>query len=191
MADAPNIIDFQIEAMSRMRAQVDALGEAHAALLQFARGHGDSQARIHAAALAAMDAGSPEHLIHVITQDWVDILGVDAVAVALETSPEAVRLAPPGLQFIGPGQLGAWLDGGSAVSARDVEFGLPLFGPASGLIKSQALVRLPMHSRWPRGMLALGSRNPQAFNGLGHVELLSFLGAVCARCLNHWLSLRA
>src|SRR5690606_31928465 len=119
----------------------------------------------------AMDAGSPEHLIHVITQDWVDILGVDAVAVALETSPEAVRLAPPGLQFIGPGQLGAWLDGGSAVSARDVEFGLPLFGPASGLIKSQALVRLPMHSRWPRGMLALGSRNPQAFNGLGHVEL--------------------
>lgn len=191
MAEPPKIIDFQFEAMSRLRAQVDALGEAHASLLQFARSHGDSQSRIHTAVLAAMDAGSPEHFIHVLTQDWVDILGVDAVAVALETNPEAVRLAPPGLQFIGPGLLGAWLDGGSAVSARDVEIGLPLFGPAAGLIKSQALVRLPMNDRWPRGVLALGSRSPHAFDGLGNVELLSFLGAVCARCLNHWLNSRA
>lgn len=191
MADSPKIIDFQFEAMSRLRAQVDALGEAHASLLRFARSHGDSQSRIHTAVLAAMDAGSPEHFIHVITQDWVDILGVDAVAVALETSPDAVRLAPPGLQFIGPGQLGEWLDGGSAVSARDVEIGLPLFGPAASLIKSQALIRLPMGERWPRGLLALGSRSPHVFEGLGNVELLSFLGAVCARCLNHWLSVRA
>lgn len=191
MADSPKVIDFQFEAMSRLRAQVDALGDAQAALLHFARSHGDIQSRIHAAVLAALDAGGPEHLIHVMTQDWVDILGLDAVAVALETSPEAVRLAPPGLQFIGPGQLGAWLDGGNAVSARDVAIGLPLFGPAADLIKSQALIRLPMNERWPRGVLALGSRAPGAFDGLGQVELLSFLGAVSARCLNHWLSVRA
>ncbi|HEY4546279.1 MAG TPA: DUF484 family protein [Pedomonas sp.] len=189
--DSPKIIDFQFEAMSRLRAKVDALGEAHASLLQVARSRGDSQSRVHTAVLAALDAGSPEHFVHVITQDWVDILGLDAVAVALETSPEAVRLAPPGLQFIGPGQLGAWLDGRSTVSVRDVELGLPLFGPAADLIKSQALIRLPMDERWPRGLLALGSRTPHAFEKLANVELLSFLGAVSARCLNHWLSLRA
>lgn len=187
MADPPKIIDFQFEAMSRLRAKVDALGESHASLLHVARSRGDSQSRIHTAVLAAMDAGSREHFVHVLTQDWVDILGLDAVAVALETSPDAVRLAPPGLQFIGPGQLGAWLDGGSAVSVRDVEIGLPLFGPAAGLIKSQALIRLPMSGRWPRGLLALGSRTPNAFERLGTGELLSFLGAISARCLNYWL----
>lgn len=191
MAETPNIIDFQFEAMSRLRKQVDALGESHASLLAAARSRGDAQSRIHAAVLAMMDASSPEHFIHVLTQDWVDILGVDAVAIALETSPEAVRLAPPGLQFIGPGQLAAWLDGGSAVGARDVEIGLPLFGPAAGLIKSQALIRLPMADRWPRGLLALGSRVPDAFETLANVELLSFLGAVSARCLGHWLSVQA
>lgn len=191
MADSPKIIDFQFEAMSRLRKQVDVLGESHASLLHAARSRGDSQSRIHTAVLAAMDAGSPEHLVHVMTQDWVDILGVDAVAVALETSPEAVRLAPPGLQFIGPGQLGAWLDGGNAFSVRDVEIGLPLFGPAADLIKAQALIRLPMGERWPRGLIALGSRTPNAFERLGNGELLPFLGAVSARCLNYWLSIRA
>ena len=191
MADSPKIIDFQHEALGRLRARVDALGEANAALLNRARSHGDAQSRIHAATLAALDAGSLEHLIHVMTQDWVDILGIDAVAVALETSPEAVRLAPPGLQFIGPGLLGTWLDGKASVDVRASEAGLPLFGPAADLIRAQALIRLHLPPQWPRGLLALGSREPRAFDGPGNAELFAFLGAICARCLNHWLSIRA
>ena len=192
MADSPKIIDFQTEAVGRLRRQVDALGEANAALLNRARSHGDAQSRIHAATLAALDAGSLEHLIHVVTQDWVDMLGVDAVAVALETSPDAVRLAPPGLQFIGPGLLGTWLDTGVSVDVRASEAaGLPLFGPAASLIQSQALIRLSLPPQWPRGVLALGSRAPRAFDGPGNAELFAFLGAICTRCLNHWLSIRA
>lgn len=188
MDETPKVIDFQTEAIGRLRARVDALGEANAALLTFARGYGDAAARVHAAVLAALDAGSLEHLVHVITQDWVDMLGLDAIGLALETSPDVIRLAPTGLQFIGPGHLGQWLDTEQDVSLRTVEEGAPLFGPAAGLIRAEALIRLPMAAPWPRGILALGSRVPDAFEGVRGTELFTFLGAVCARCLARWLN---
>ncbi|MEX6724461.1 DUF484 family protein [Parapedomonas caeni] len=192
-SDPSKVVDFQTEAIGRLRARVDALGEANAVLLAYARGHAGAAAQIHAACLAAMDAQSLEHLVHVVTQDWVDILGLDAVAVALETSAQAVRMGPTGLQFLAPGALATWLDG-----VKDVRLeatpehtgreGTSMFGPAATLIRSQALIRLPLTPPLPRGVLALGSRIEHSFEGVHGTELLTFLGAVTARCISRWLT---
>jgi hypothetical protein len=76
------VIDFEAAGMATMRARVAALGEANAGLLAYTRGHCGAVAQVHAAVLAALEADSRAHLVHIVTQDWVDILGVDAVALS-------------------------------------------------------------------------------------------------------------
>src|SRR5690554_4246933 len=121
MSDA-KVIDFETHAIGRLRARVAALGEANADLLAHARGRNGAAAQVHAATLAAMDAEGLDHLIHVVTQDWVDMLGVDAVALSLD--PAAAGTDGPG------------------VLLRGVAQGAPLFGPAAPLIRCEALIRL-------------------------------------------------
>src|SRR3712207_7012331 len=51
------------------------------------------------------DAEDLDHLIHVVTQDWVDILGVDAVALALVAGDDAIRASAHGMQLMDPAAL--------------------------------------------------------------------------------------
>lgn len=186
MSDA-KIIDFHAQALGRLRARVAALDEANADLLAYARGHTGAVAQIHAAALAALDADGLDHLIHVVTQDWVDILAVDAVGLALATSGQAIRASAQGLQFLDPASLGDWFERGPVVTLRGVERGSAVFGPAAELIRSEALVRLTPKAPLPAGVLALGARRAHNFEGNNGGELLAFLGSVVSRMIARWL----
>jgi uncharacterized protein YigA (DUF484 family) len=62
-----------------------------------------------------------------------------------------------------------------------------LFGPASELIRAEALVRLPSEPPLPGGVLALGQRRPQGFDNRAGSELLGFLGAMLSRMIGRWL----
>lgn len=181
------VVDFEPHALARLRTRVAELDEANADLLAYARGHVGAAAQIHIAALAAMEADGFEHLIHVVTQDWVDILGLDAVALALATETEAVRAGPHGLQMIDPALLKP-LIAGPPVLLRAVNRGAPVFGPAAELIRSEALVRLSPHGEVPAGVLALGARKPHNFDGLHGSELLGFLGATVTRMVARWFT---
>lgn len=151
------IIDFESSAIGRLRAKLAAADEANADLVAYARGQSGAVAQIHMAALAAMDAEGLEHLVHIVTQDWVDMLAVDAVALTLDM-PE---------------------DQGPEVLLRAVPRGADLFGPAADLIRSEALIRLD------HGLLALGARDARFAGGQGS-ELLAFLGAVVSRMIARW-----
>ena len=177
------VINFESRALDKLRARVQQLDEANADLLAYARGHAGAVAQIHAAALAAMDATDFPHLVHIVTQDWTDILGIDAIALGLETSNQAWR-GETALQFLSAGGVDALLGVGHEVTLRAVpEGGAPLFGPAATLIRSEALVRLRPRSPLPQGLLALGSRQAHSFEGTHGAELLTFLGGVVARML--------
>ena len=128
-----------------------------------------------------------DHLVHVVTQDWVDILGLDAVALALSTETEAVRASPEGLQLIDPGLLKP-LIAGPPVMLRAVPRGAVVFGAAAALVRSEALVRLVPHDEVPAGVLALGSRVPHNFEGLHGSELLGFLGSTVTRMIARWFT---
>lgn len=181
------VIDFQANAMARLRAKVAALDEANADLLAYARGHTGAVAQIHAAALAAMDADGLDHLVHIVTQDWVDILGVDAVALALVTRSQAIRASAPSLQLLSAEALSEAFAGGPDITLRAVERGADVFGPMADLIRSEALVRLQMPKPMPAGMLALGARAAHSFEGGHGGELLAFLGNVVSRMITRWL----
>lgn len=184
-----NVLDFQTEALGRLRTRVAALGEANRQLIDYARGHSGATAQIHAAVLAALDCESFEHLAHVITQDWVDMLGLDAVGLALVGADQAVRLSGTGIQLLAPDGLAKAFPGHMVV-LRAVDSGSDVFGPAAPLIRSEALIHLRLAAPLPQGLLALGSRDAHSFEGVNGAELLSFLGGVVERCLTRWLARR-
>lgn len=181
------IIDFRDTALIQLRDRVAALDEANADLLAYARGHSGAVAQIHAAALAAMDAESLEHLIHVVCEVWADLLGLDAVTLALVAGETAVRAAAAGMQTVDAAEIAPALAEPRLV-LRGVEAGSTVFGPAAALIRSEALVRLSLPAPLPDGVLALGSRVPHAFETAHGGELLVFLGGIVSRMIARWLT---
>jgi len=181
------VINFEDRALANLRARVAAAEEANQDLIAFARGHSGAVASIHEAVLAAVEAEGFDHLIHIVTQEWPQILGLDAVAVALFAGDMGVRADASGLQFVDPRVIRKSISGFEGVVLRGVERGHPLFGPACELIRAEALVRLDSDAPLPSGLLALGQRSEQGFETRHGSELLVFLGRVLTRCMGRWL----
>lgn len=181
------VVDFQSEALLRLRTRVAVLGEANNDLLAFARGHSGAVQQIHAAVLAALDATSFEHLVHVVTQDWTQILRVDAVGLGLMTGSQGIRAGGQGLQFVDSEQVELWCHLLPVGQVRTVSHGSPVFGPAAPLIRAEALIALKPTPPLPTGILALGSREVHAFGDHHGTELLGFLGEVVSRMIARWM----
>jgi uncharacterized protein len=185
---AANVVDFQVEALGRMRTKMARLDEEHAQLLAFARGNQGATAQVQTAVLAALDADSFEHLIHIVTADWVDILGLDGVVVLLETGNQHMRATASGIQLMKSGDIAKLMPGDAPVILESTPNGAPAFGPVASLVGSQALIRLSLAKPLPNGVLALGSRQDHSFEGVASTALLTFLGAVLERCLTRWMT---
>lgn len=181
------VINFEDRAVASLRARIAAAEEANQDLIAFARGHSGAVASIHEAVLAAIEAEGFDHLIHIVTQEWPQILGLDAVAVALFVGDKGMRADASGMQFVDPRVIERSIEQFEGVVLRGCERGHPLFGPACDLIRAEALVRLDGESPLPRGLLALGQRGSQRFDTRHGSELLLFLGSVLTRCMARWL----
>jgi uncharacterized protein YigA (DUF484 family) len=181
------VINFEDRAVARLQARVAAAEEANQDLIAFARGHSGAVASIHEAVLAAVEAEGFDHLIHIVTQEWPQILGLDAVAVALFVGDKGIRADASGLQFVDPRVIERAIAGIDGVVLRSAKRGHPLFGPACSLIRAEALVRLESDPPLPSGLLALGQREAQGFETRHGSELLVFLGRILTRCMGRWL----
>jgi uncharacterized protein YigA (DUF484 family) len=181
------VINFEDRAVAKLRARVAAAEEANQDLIAFARGHSGAVASIHEAVLAAVEAEGFDHLIHIVTQEWPQILGLDAVAVALFVGDKGIRADASGLQFVNPRVIERSVVGIDGVVLRSARRGHPLFGPACSLIRAEALVRLDSEPPLPSGLLALGQREAQGFETRHGSELLVFLGRILTRCMGRWL----
>jgi uncharacterized protein YigA (DUF484 family) len=173
--------------VASLRARVAAAEEANQDLIAFARGHSGAVASIHEAVLAAIEAEGFDHLIHIVTQEWPQILGLDAVAIGLFVGDKGIRADASGLQFVDPRIVERSLEGLEGVVLRGVARGHPLFGPACPLIRAEALIRLDTAPPLPSGLLALGPRAEQGFETRHGSELLVFLGRVLTRSMGRWL----
>jgi uncharacterized protein YigA (DUF484 family) len=185
------VIPFQDHALAALRARVAAAEEANQDLIAFARGHSGAVAAIHAAVLSVIEAEGLDHVIHVVTQEWPQTLGLDAVALALFVGQTGIRADASGLQFVDPRVIARSIAGFDGVVLRATERGHPLFGPACELIRAEALVPLRPEGAaphaLPNGLLALGQRGGQGFETRQGSELLLFLASVLTRCVDRWL----
>ena len=181
------VVQFEEHAMSRLRERLGAAEEANEDLIAFARGHSGAVAYIHEAVLAAMEADSMESLLHVVTQEWPLILGIDSVALALLVGDEGFRADGSGVQKVEAQIVRRTMARLSPVEMRAVDRGHPLFGPACDLIRSEALIRIECDPPLPVGLLALGQRASQSIDARHGSELLLFLGRSLAAMIRRWL----
>jgi hypothetical protein len=181
------VINFEERAVASLRARITAAEEANQDLIAFARGHSGAVVSIHAAVLAAIEAEGLDHLIHIVTQDWPQILGIDAVAVALFAGERGVRADTSGVQFVDARVIERMTGRLEPVVLHGVPRGHPLFGPACELIRAEALIRLDSEAPLPKGLLALGQRGEMGFETRHGSDLLIFLGRVLSRCMGRWL----
>lgn len=181
------VIDFETHAVATLRRRVAEVEEANQDLIAFARGHSGAVSAIHAAVLAAIEADGLDHLLHIVTQSWPELLGLDAVALALAAGGHGIRADSSGVQFVEPRLIERATQGVTGVVLRGCEQGHPLFGPAASLIRAEALVRLNDAPPLPSGLIVLGQRGGQGFETLHGSELLVFLGATLSRMIGRWL----
>ena len=181
------VIPFEERAVARLRERLGEAEEANQDLIAFARGHSGAVASIHEAVIAAMEADSVEALLHVVTQEWPLILGIDAVALSLIVGDKGFRADGNGVQIVDPRILRRAIGQVDGVEMRTVERGHPLFGPACDLIRAEALVRIDCDPPLPVGLIALGQRAELSLDARHGSELLMFLGrslaAMIRRCL--------
>src|ERR1700759_2618293 len=99
------VINFEERAVANLRARVAAAEEANQDLIAFARGHSGAVASIHEAVIAAIEADSVGALLHVVTQEWPLILGIDAGALSLIVGGKGFRADGSGVQLVDPALL--------------------------------------------------------------------------------------
>ncbi|HXH53312.1 MAG TPA: DUF484 family protein [Sphingomicrobium sp.] len=181
------VIPFEERAVATLRERLGAVEEANQDLIAFARGHSGAVASIHEAVLAAMDADGIDTLLHVVTHEWPLILGIDAVALSLIVGDKGFRADGNGVQEVAPQILQRAIDEVDGVEMRTVARGHPLFGPASGLIRAEALIRIDCEPPLPVGIVALGQREELSLDARHGSELLMFLGRSLAAIIRRWL----
>jgi uncharacterized protein YigA (DUF484 family) len=182
------VIPFEERAVAHLRQRLGVVEEANQDLIAFARGHSGAVASIHEAVLAVIDTDSIESLLHVVTQEWPLILGIDSVALSLVVGTQGFRADGGGVQIVDPAILRRAIDRVAGVEMRTVTRGHPLFGPACDLIRAEALIRIDCEPPLPCGLLALGQRAELSLDARHGSELLMFLGRSLAAMIRKWLT---
>lgn len=187
---ADGVVDLRGHLLQRQRDEIDRLKRQQRAIVSATRANLNTQQRIHSAILFLLDAESFEQLIQAIGTDLSVLLDLDAAVLSVEGDGEGEP--PPlrtGVRVLPPGTIGALLGEDDHRLDGGIEGEEAIFGPAAGLVKSQALIRLDVSSATPPALLALGSRDPEMFQAGMRTELMGFLARVLERCIRAWLDL--
>ena len=185
------VVDLQQFMVERLRKDLTRLRGLQDEMVANSRDNLSTQDRIHKAVLALLTAESFEHLIEIVTTDLAVLLDVDAAGLCVEATAEKAPRSVEGVQVLPAGHVDELLGAGHDVLLRDDADGdKAVFGPAAGLVRSDALIRLTVGHGVPPGLLAFGTRHPGYFNAGQGTELLTFLARVLEHCLRQWLGLK-
>lgn len=185
------VFDFQHFLIERLRRDLARVNLEHRALIDASRGNLASQGRVHKAVLTILAAPSFEQLLQTVTTDLAVLLDVDVVTIGVESTAvvPAGRLTVHGIRLLKAGAVDALLGPErNALLRADAVGEAVLFGAASGLVRSQALLRLTFGKGAPIGLLCIGTRQPGQFHPGLATELLCFLARVIGIAIAQWLN---
>jgi uncharacterized protein YigA (DUF484 family) len=191
--ESDNVTDLQRVMVQRLQGQLARANQVGVALIDAGRQNMTATARVHEAVLLLLEATSFEHLVHIATQDWTDLLEVDAISICVEGNPSRMLgLASNSVYVLPPGSIDDLLGFGVPCLLREQSGVAPkIYGPAAELVQSDALARLHFGPGTPPALLALGSRENGKFQPSQGTELLNFIARVLERNIRAWLDLPA
>jgi len=173
-----DVVDFQTVLLDRLQSEVASLSDMQGSLIHASRSNMTTQARIHAAVLTLLEAGDFDHLCHIVCNDWAQILQVDSITICFEKGPRNTLPENTNIRRLKKGIIHKFLGHETtAVLRGNVKAAEEIYGPATGLIKAEALVRIEESDHNPLGLLAFGSRDEELFTPGQGTELLRFLTA--------------
>ena len=184
------IVDMQRFLADRRLKEIDDLRDCAQEVIETSRSNMSVQTRTHAAVLALLKGDSLDTLLRIIIDDLPLLLDVDFLVLGFE---------PPGLKIgismsaevdiidLSTGEVDQILgQEKNIVLMRDmkkIQTGVErLFGAASGLVCSSALVRLSSGHGVPLGLMGLGTRTQSFSPGQG-TEMICFLAKSLETCL--------
>lgn len=185
------VVNFQQALLARLKADKSNAQRVQRELIETARANMSNYSRIQTAVLVLLEAESFEEFISVMTQDFPVLLDVDTVNLVIEsTSREIPFVNQAGIRFAHRGTVEKYLGTGDALLQSNISGTEEIFGPGAGLVKSQALLRLEISTNTPAGIIAFGSRDPEAFRPDMAIDQVGFLAQVVERCFRLWLDIR-
>lgn len=196
-----NVVDFQSYALTNLQKEIGSLKDKFNGLLLSARDNMSVQSQVHNAVLGLIKARDLEHLLEVVTMDFVSLFDVDVVRLAMESEMSLFYDASgfgergySGVAFIEPGMIDQALGVGQIIQlVPDVQEHPPhgffdIFTDVAGLVASCALLRLKLEKTQRHVMLAFGVREPGRFHPGQGVDLLAFLAEIVEYRLDQCLS---
>jgi len=182
------VVDFQRALVERLKNDKSNAHRVQKELIETFRANMNNQNRIQTAVLVILEAESFEEFVTTLSQDIPVLLDVDTCNIVIEaTSKEVPFVNQAGIRFARQGFVKTWLGEGDALLQPNVNGHEDIFGPGAGLVKSHALMRLEISPQTPAGILAFGSRNPDAFNPDQAIDQIGFLAQVVERCFRFWI----
>ena len=188
-SDGEPVIDMQQFLLERMQSEMGRLQFCASEIIAASRSNMSIQARSHAAALAMIGASELDQFLEIISEELPVLLDIDVVTIGFELQgPVRHELQGVLVRRLPTGTVNALIGPGQDVMLEGEAFGSSvIYAGASGLVRSQALVRLHETPSVPAGMLALGSREAGLFQPGQGTELLCFLAHVAETLLQKWL----
>jgi len=180
-----NVADFQGAALRALRREVEDLRGGAEELIRNARDNMSIQARTHDAALSFLGADSFEELVRTVTEDLPVTLHLDVALIGVEPGLPKGKAAR--VNELPEGAVDALLQGADTRLRGQIDSPDALYGAGADLVRSDALVRLPLGPGQPPALLALGSREPLTFQAGQGTELLHFLAGVLAHGIRRWM----
>lgn len=187
-SESDEVVDFQNLMIEKLKSNLKDLQYNQGNLIDTSRNNMTTQVQVHEAVLSLLDAKDMDHLTHIVTQDWADMLHIDVIRICFE---ENHLIAAPEIKEIvsvAQDSVEGYLGKDDIIQLRgDVEVSEDIFGPAKSLVKAEALIKIPESKYNPPGILAFGSRDADMFCPGQGTELLRYLGKSFHKCLIKWL----
>ena len=187
-SEGDRIVDFQNIMIEKIKKNLKDLQHNQGHLIDTSRNNLTTQAQVHEAVLCLLETEALNHIGHIVTQDWADMLHIDVIRICFEVDHP---IHPPALKeitLLQKGRVNEYLNQEDIILLRgEADVSEDIFGPAKPLVKTEALIKIPKTKYNPPGILAFGSRDLDMFYPGQGTELLRFLGKSYHKCMIQWL----
>jgi len=184
------IIDLQGYKVAKLKEDIKLTKTREKELLTAAENNSKALSRMHNAVKALLDVKTLNGLVEFSQKKLPALLFVDFAQICVE-SEELVpaELSESGIWKLKKGILKTFMgQGENIVLVPVMDNSKEIFGVSALKVKSAALIRFSFGHKPLKGLLALGTKVPNAFNPRQGTELLLFLSHVLENCIQQWLN---
>lgn len=179
MIRADGVIDLRAVTVERLKHDSNRLADQFQDVLETGRTNQTLLNRTHASVLHILEARDFEGFIQAVTNDLAIVVDVDAAVLIVESDgSDQPAFQRAGLRIVDSGFIPPIISPHAVRLEGSVMGDVRIFGPAAGLVRSQALIGLSIDEGCPACMMALGSRDPDMFRAGLRTDLLQFLARV-------------